>query len=153
MTCLNKEGKIKGRAEGREEKEVKSICPYQSFYLAPLCLAKWSPLWDCGWAWVHPPLTPHITGDSCEQPLPVLRKQVTDQNRPLCGDPEESGASGKESTRQCRRHKGLVFDPWIRNIPGRRTRQPTPVFLAGGSHGQWSLEGYSPWGHKESDTT
>ena len=31
--------------------------------------------------------------------------------------------------------------------------QPTPVFLPGGSHGQRSLVGYSPWGLKESDTT
>ena len=31
--------------------------------------------------------------------------------------------------------------------------QPTPVFLPGESHGQRSLEGYSPWGHKESDMT
>ena len=26
--------------------------------------------------------------------------------------------------------------------------QPTPVFLPGESHGQRSLAGYSPWGHK-----
>ena len=32
-------------------------------------------------------------------------------------------------------------------------RQPTPVFLPAESHGQRNLEGYSPWGHKESDTT
>ena len=32
-------------------------------------------------------------------------------------------------------------------------RQPTPVFLPGKSHGQRSLAGYSPRGHKESDTT
>ena len=38
-------------------------------------------------------------------------------------------------------------DPW------RRKWQPTPVFLPGESHGQKSLEGYSPWGSKESDTT
>ena len=31
--------------------------------------------------------------------------------------------------------------------------QPTPVFLPGKSHGQRSPVGYSPWGHKESDTT
>jgi len=30
--------------------------------------------------------------------------------------------------------------------------QPTPVFLPGKSHGQKSLVGYSPWGHKVSDT-
>ena len=35
----------------------------------------------------------------------------------------------------------------------RRKWQPTPVLLPGKSHGQRSLEGYSPWGHKESDTT
>ena len=31
--------------------------------------------------------------------------------------------------------------------------QPTPVFLPGESHGQRSLAGYGPWGHKESDRT
>ena len=31
--------------------------------------------------------------------------------------------------------------------------QPTPVFLPGEFHGQQRLVGYSPWGHKESDTT
>ena len=31
--------------------------------------------------------------------------------------------------------------------------QPTPVFLPGESHGQRSLESYSPWGLKEPDTT
>ena len=30
---------------------------------------------------------------------------------------------------------------------------PTPVFLSRKSHGQRSLVGYSPWGHKELDTT
>ena len=31
--------------------------------------------------------------------------------------------------------------------------QPTPGFLPGESHGQGTLAGYRPWGHKESDTT
>ena len=31
--------------------------------------------------------------------------------------------------------------------------QPTPVFLPRKLHGQRSLVGYSPWDHKESDTT
>ena len=30
---------------------------------------------------------------------------------------------------------------------------PTPVFLPGEFQGQRSLVGYSPWDHKESDTT
>ena len=32
-------------------------------------------------------------------------------------------------------------------------KEPTPVFLPGESHGQKSLAGYSPWGHKESVRT
>ena len=35
----------------------------------------------------------------------------------------------------------------------RREWLPIPVFLPEESHGQKSLMGYSPWGHKESDTT
>ena len=60
------------------------------------------------------------------------------------------GTSGKESSCQCRRHG---FDPWVGKIPWRRAWQPTPVFLPGEFHGQRSLVGYSPWGHKESDMT
>jgi len=41
----------------------------------------------------------------------------------------------------------------VGKIPWRRAWQPAPVFLPGESHGQRSLAGYSPWGHKESDTT
>ena len=44
------------------------------------------------------------------------------------------------------------FSPWVGKIPWRKAWQPTPVFLPGESHGQRSLTGYSPWGHKESDT-
>ena len=53
--------------------------------------------------------------------------------------------SGKESTCQCRRYG---FDSCIRKIPWRRKWQPTPIELPGKSHGQRSLAGYSPWGHK-----
>ena len=35
----------------------------------------------------------------------------------------------------------------------RRKWQPTPVCLPGEFHGQRSLVGYSPWGHRESDMT
>ena len=44
------------------------------------------------------------------------------------------------------------FDPWVRKIPWRKERQPTPVLLPGESHGQESLAGYSPWGHREKET-
>ena len=76
--------------------------------------------------------------ESCRQPL---RRAFPD------------GASGKEHSCQCRRHKRCRYDPWVRKIPCRRAWQPTPVFLRGGSHAQRSLEGYSPVGRKESDTT
>ena len=45
------------------------------------------------------------------------------------------------------------FDPWVGKIPWRREWLPTPVFLPGELHGQRSLEGYSPQGHKELDMT
>ena len=35
----------------------------------------------------------------------------------------------------------------------REKGQPTPVFLPGKTHGQRSLEVYSPWGCKELDMT
>ena len=35
----------------------------------------------------------------------------------------------------------------------RRQWQPIPVLLPGKSHGQRSLVGCSPWGHKELDMT
>ena len=57
---------------------------------------------------------------------------------------------GKESACQCKRRG---FDPWIGKIHWRRKCQRAPVFLPGEFHGQRSLVGNSPWGHKESDTT
>ena len=40
------------------------------------------------------------------------------------------------------------LDFWVGKIRWRRDRLPTPVFWPGESHGL-----FSPWGHKESDTT
>ena len=45
------------------------------------------------------------------------------------------------------------FDLWVWKTPWRRAWQPTPVFFPGESHGRRSLVGYSPWGHKEWNTT
>ena len=58
--------------------------------------------------------------------------------------------SGKEPQCQCRTRG---FDPWVGKIPWRMKWQPTSVFLLGKSHGQRTLAGYSPCGHKESDMT
>ena len=38
--------------------------------------------------------------------------------------------------------------PGMGRFPWRREWLPTLVFLLGKSHGQRSLAGYSPWGHK-----
>ena len=53
----------------------------------------------------------------------------------------------------CLQCKKPGFDPWVGKIPWRRKWQSTPELLPGESHGQRSLEGYSAWGHKESDKT
>ena len=41
----------------------------------------------------------------------------------------------------------------VGKIPWRRKWQPAPVFLPGEFHGQRSLAGYSPWGHKKLEMT
>ena len=43
--------------------------------------------------------------------------------------------------------------PGLGRSPGGGAWQPTPVCLPGKSHGQRNLAGYSPWGHKELNTT
>ena len=48
-----------------------------------------------------------------------------------------------------------MWETWVQCLsridPLRREWLPTPVFLPGEFHGQRSLVGYGPWGHKESD--
>ena len=51
---------------------------------------------------------------------------------------------------------GDVRDPRSNTVSGRSPGEGTGsplVFLPGKSHGQRSLESYSPWGHKEGDAT
>ena len=61
--------------------------------------------------------------------------------------------SGRQWVKSLPAVRGSGFDSWVGKIPWRREQQPTPVFLPGESHGQRSLAGCSPWGHKESDMT
>ena len=51
----------------------------------------------------------------------------------------------EEPAWQCRRGR---FNSQYRKIFWWRKWQPSPVFLLGKYHGQRSLVGYSPWGHK-----
>ena len=59
---------------------------------------------------------------------------------------------------QYRRHRRRGFDLWVRKFPWKRKWQhismfSTPILSPEKSHGQWSLVGYSPKGHKKSDTS
>ena len=48
--------------------------------------------------------------------------------------------------------QGALLQSWVRKTPWRKAWKPTPAFLPGESRGKRSLAGYSPRGHKESDT-
>ena len=80
-----------------------------------------------------PPFTIHILGSSSFygqdiKPLNVPGGSVEENMPTNAGDMDSIPGSGK--------------------FPWRRKWQPTPVFLPGEYHGQRSLVGYSPWGHK-----
>ena len=60
------------------------------------------------------------------------------------------GSDGKIACLQCWRPR---FNHWVGKIPWKRKWQATPELLPGKFHGWRDLVGYSPWGHKESDTT
>ena len=49
--------------------------------------------------------------------------------------------------------QGTQIQSLGREDPLEKEWQPTPVFLPGEFHGQRSLAGYSPWSHRELDTT
>ena len=75
---------------------------------------------------------------------------VCRERRLLCRVPSrEGGFFLIESTCKVRPR----FDPWVGKIPWRREWLPSPVLLPGESHGQGGLEGCSPRGRTESDTT
>ena len=74
--------------------------------------------------------------------------QIT-QNSKKCLKNLQEGRNNE--TEKSSQKRGLLYDK--RKIPWRRKWQPTPIFLPGKSHGQRILADYSPWGHKDSDTT
>ena len=57
--------------------------------------------------------------------------------------------SGKESVAK----QKMQVQSLGQEDPLEEEKQPTPVFLPGKFHGQRSLVGYSPGGHKEADMT
>ena len=72
-----------------------------------------------------------------------MRKQQKASNLHVTKGPWEP--SGKGPVCQYQSSRRPEFTPWVGKIPGRRARQPAPVFLPGKSHGQRSLKAYSPW--------
>ena len=63
------------------------------------------------------------------------------------------GSDGKESANNTGNIRDVGLISGLGRFPWRRAWLPTPVFLPGESHGQRSLVGYSPFGHRESDMT
>ena len=55
------------------------------------------------------------------------------------------------------KNPSAMQEMWVRSLgweaPLEEGILATPVFLPGESHGQRSLVGYRPWGHKESEMT
>ena len=131
-----------------------SILRAESRHLGQVHQGSWGQHHAGGQGWAHGtcqhssrlvPLHPSLLG-SCNNPIITIQTTIT---AVICTREFPGGSDGKEST-QCRR-PGFV--PWVRKIPWRREWQPTPVFLPGEFQGQRILVGYSPWGHKELDTT
>ena len=144
----------------RKKGESKRMLIAQSRLLA----SSWVPsvpraLRTCWQGWNLMDLEP----ESEEQRVPQARFLPTARMLPVCSKckdcillfikTERCGASGGEPACQCRRRRRHRFHLWVGKIPWRRAWQPAPVFLPGESHRQSSLAGYSPRGHKESDTT
>ena len=71
----------------------------------------------------------------------VSQRQSWDLDPSLCRSMGFLGDTGKESARQCRRHKRHGFDSWVGKIPWRRKWQSAMVFLPEKSHGERSLVG------------
>ena len=58
---------------------------------------------------------------------------------------------------QLAKNPPAMWETWVRSLgwedPLEKEMAIHSSILPGKSHGQRSLEGYSPWGHKESDMT
>ena len=90
---------------------------------------RWPKYWSFSFSIVSNPCLPHrSTTKTCWHVINCICICETQ------GFP--GGATGKETTCQCKRHKRCRFDPWVRQIPWRRAWQPTPVLLPGESRGQ-----------------
>ena len=88
-----------------------------------------------------------LSRDQDQTPVPLKLQNVMGNAR----FPSKSGVKNPAANAGDR--KEATSNPEPGRFPRRRAWQPSPVFLPGESHGQRSLAGYSPWGHKQSDMT
>ena len=106
---------------------------------------RWKPR-DRNWGLPHPEQSPRYPGVGTAPRICNLAYSLS-----VWGSP--GGAVIKNLPANTGDERKTRAQSWVRKIPWRRKWLPTPVFLPGEFHGQRSLAGYSPWGHKESDTT
>ena len=66
---------------------------------------------------------------------------------PWTGEPGGLQSMGSQSQTRLSDFTHFILYHW------RRKWHPTSVFLPEESHGQKSLAGHGPWGHRESDST
>ena len=118
--------------------------PHLPEWPACLCSHRWhiSSSWDCGvWRtlqWLPRP-----------EPLPINMYTQASQEE----DNKPKSIWFSSNIFNDRMRYSTQVQSLGQKIFWRREWQPTPVFLPGKFHGQRSLVGYSPWSHKELDTT
>ena len=135
----------------------------------PLNCVRESEVWIChfGYCWGHRPLCQKRRAMTllCYSLASGKRSCGTEKNwfeqfsnrEVLIWTLVQSSAEGASLVAQwqriCQQCRECGFDPWVGKMPWWRKWQPTPGFLLGEFHGQRSLVGYSPQGHKEWDMT
>ena len=74
-----------------------------------------------------------------------------------CGTVDSRGSGKAPPVAQMVKKLPAIQESWVLSLGQEDSLEKGmathPVFLPGESHGQRSLAGYSPWGHKESDKT
>ena len=126
-------------------------CVYMFFFLIQL-IHIYGDLWDGSFSngLVHV-INLHLSHPLITTQQPYLVRSLYPRNRTCYLTRGASRwLSGKEFSYQYRRHR---FTSRVGKILWRRAWQPTPVFLPREAHGQRSLAGYSPWGHKQFEKT
>ena len=94
-------------------------------------------------------------------PSLCLHYRITTPAKSFCYEPGHTGGKHSPTTHLPSSQSSFpnlinLWLLWIVNPEYQRRAGghfTTLVFLSGKSHGQRSLAGYSPWGHKDSDTT